>query len=113
MHMEAICEQRGYSLASVMPCVIRQDGDQWTIDELHPAYPRKAWQPVAVGDLVERGLTAIGITKERVERWTRTEGKPGGCGCEGRKKWLNEAGNKVQIAARKRLLAARAFYLGD
>jgi hypothetical protein len=60
-----------------------------------------------VGDLVERGLTAIGITKERVEAMTRTAGKPGGCGCEGRKKWLNEKGVEVQKAIRE---AAKRVY---
>ena len=112
MQLEAICKQRGYSLADAMPCVIRQDGDQWTIDERHQAYPRQAWRPIPIGDLVERWLTRIGVTKARVERWTRTEGKPGGCGCEGRKKWLNEAGNKVQVAFRQRLLKVRKFYYG-
>lgn len=74
---------------------------------------KKAWRPVAVGDLVERWLTRIGVTKDRVERWTRTAGKPGGCGCAARQKWLNEAGNKAQWWCRRKLLAARAFYLGD
>lgn len=75
--------------------------------------PEKPWQPVAIGDLVEKWLTAIGITKERVEALTRTEGKPGGCGCAGRKKWLNEVGNKVQTDARNALIAAKRFYVGD
>lgn len=96
-----ICPQCGY-----------QARRSRTLRECRPV-PAEPWRPIPIGDLVERGLTAIGITKERVEKLTRTEGKPGGCGCEGRKKWLNEAGNKVQIAARKQLLAARAFYLGD
>jgi hypothetical protein len=115
MHLERICEQRGRSLSEAMPCVVSQDGDQWTIDTEHPAYPRHAdeWRPVPIGDLVERGLTAIGITKERVEKLTRTEGKPGGCGCEGRKRWLNETGNRVQVKARNALLAAKRFYVGD
>ncbi len=73
----------------------------------------QVWRPVPIGDLVEKGLTALGITKERVERLTRTEGKPGGCGCEGRKQWLNEAGNRVQIKARNALIAAKKFYVGD
>lgn len=34
------CNQRGYSLEEVMPCVVSQDGDQWLIDVWHPAYPR-------------------------------------------------------------------------
>lgn len=113
MHMEALCERRGQSLASAMPCVIRQDGDQWTIDERHPAYPRQAWRPIPIGDMVERWLTRIGVTKERVERWTRTEGKAGGCGCDGRKRWLNDVGNRVQVAIRGRLLRVHAFYFGD
>jgi len=54
-----------------------------------------------VGDFVERCLTRVGVTKERVERWTRTEGTPGGCGCAARKKWLNDAGARVQVAARQ------------
>ena len=41
-HLEARCRERGYTLADVMPCVVAQDGDQWTIDVDHPAYPRHA-----------------------------------------------------------------------
>ena len=37
----ARCKQRGYTLAEVMPCVVSQDNDQWTIDVDHPAYPSK------------------------------------------------------------------------
>ena len=39
-HLEARCRERGYTLNEVMACVISQDGDQWTIDVDHPAYPR-------------------------------------------------------------------------
>ena len=59
------------------------------------------WKPIMVGDLVEKALTSVGITQERVERLTRTAGKPGGCGCQARKKWLNEAGVEVQKAIRE------------
>jgi hypothetical protein len=75
--------------------------------------PEDIWEPIPIGDLVEKGLTALGITKERVEKLTRTEGKPGGCGCAGRQKWLNELGNKVQTDARNALLAAKRFYVGE
>lgn len=116
-HLEARCKQRGYRLADVMGCVVEQDGDRWLIDESHPAYPRKrhdpAWKPIAIGDLVERGLTAVGITKERVEQLTRTEGKPGGCGCGARQKWLNDVGYKAQYAIRDGYRAVQRFYLGD
>lgn len=39
-HLIAICAARGYLVDEVMPCVVSQDGNQWTIDVDHPAYPR-------------------------------------------------------------------------
>jgi hypothetical protein len=39
-HLSFRCKSRGYTLDEVMPCVVAQDGDQWTIDVDHPAYPR-------------------------------------------------------------------------
>jgi hypothetical protein len=99
-----------------MGCVVEQDGDRWLVDPDHPDYPRKRekWQPpIAIGDLVERGLTAVGITKERVEQFTRTEGKPGGCGCGARQKWLNDVGYKAQYAIRDGYKAVERFYLGE
>lgn len=83
-----------------------------TYRECRPV-PEQQWQPIAVGDLVERGLTAIGITKERVEAFTRTEGQPGGCGCGSRQKWLNEKGFEVQRAIRDGYKAVERFYLGE
>lgn len=67
----------------------------------------------ALGDAVERLLTRVGITKDRVERWTRTEGAPGGCGCEGRRKWLNEWGyaRQREIAAAIRTAARVGGFL--
>jgi hypothetical protein len=39
-HLEARCRQRGYTLDEVRPCIVSEDGDQITVDETHPAYPR-------------------------------------------------------------------------
>jgi hypothetical protein len=39
-HLEARCRERGYTLDEVRPCIVSQDGDQITVDETHPAYPR-------------------------------------------------------------------------
>ena len=44
-YLEARCRERGYTLAEVMPCVVAQDGDAWTIDVDHPAYPRASRLP--------------------------------------------------------------------
>jgi hypothetical protein len=40
-HLEARCSERGYALDEVMPCVVERNGDEWTIDVDHPAYPRQ------------------------------------------------------------------------
>ena len=39
------CAERGYTLDEVLPCVVSQDGDEWTIDAEHPAYPRVSRLP--------------------------------------------------------------------
>jgi len=44
-NLEARCTERGYTLDEVMPCVVSQDGDEWTIDVEHPAYPRVSRLP--------------------------------------------------------------------
>ena len=38
--LAARCRQRGYTLDEVRPCIVSEDGDQITVDETHPAYPR-------------------------------------------------------------------------
>lgn len=72
--------------------------------------PRK---PIMVGDLLERGLRSIGITKQIVERITRTAGKSGGCGCQQRQRWMNDAGIAVQKQAAAWTETARRFYFGS
>jgi hypothetical protein len=39
-NLEARCTERGYTLEEVMPCVVAQDGDEWTIDTESKFYPR-------------------------------------------------------------------------
>lgn len=41
-----------------------------------------------LGDEIERALTTVGITQDRVERWLGMS-----CGCEQRKARLNQLGN--------------------
>lgn len=40
LFLVARSHERGYTLDEVMPCVVAQDGDLWTIDVDHPSYPR-------------------------------------------------------------------------
>ena len=44
-HVESRCRERGYTLEEVMPCVVAQDGEQWTVDVDHAAYPRVSRLP--------------------------------------------------------------------
>ena len=46
-----------------------------------------------VGDWIEAAARAVGITSERIERWTR---RP--CGCRGRRDWINE--RSAELSAR-------------
>ena len=38
---ESTCERRGYSVANSLACVVARNGDLWSVDETHPAYPRR------------------------------------------------------------------------
>jgi hypothetical protein len=55
-HLEQRCRERGYTLDEVMPCVVSKDGDQWTIDTEHPAYPhvRKGGPGTELARLLKR-----------------------------------------------------------
>lgn len=67
------------------------------------------WRPAMIGDLVERGLTAIGITEERVKRWTGAKD----CRCQQRKSAINAYGDRVQRSIRETAKAVKAMYLGQ
>lgn len=61
---------------------------------------------VAIGDLVETMLTSVGITKERVQQWTRTKD----CGCKKRQTWLNQWGFEKQEQVERLLNKAARWY---
>jgi hypothetical protein len=39
-HFLSRVRERGYVLSQVQACVVRAEGDIWTVDDNHPAYPR-------------------------------------------------------------------------
>ena len=57
----AAARQRGYALDAVMPCVVAQDGDRWTVDDKHAAYPRKRKPAGGPGTELKKLLGRIGI----------------------------------------------------
>ena len=90
--LESRCRERGYTLDEVMPCVVSQDGDQWTIDTDHPAYPREAkpgFVPVpppepapthGPGTELKKLLSRVGITASP------------DCSCNARARLMDERG---------------------
>jgi 2-keto-3-deoxy-6-phosphogluconate aldolase len=61
---------------------------------------------VALGDAVERMLTSVGISKERVQQWLRVKD----CGCARRAKWLNKWGYEQQDRIERVLNKAARWY---
>lgn len=88
---EPICEYRvATPHGQLNVCTAGVYGGQVT-DGMCRACLRRGDKPrshmIALGDLAEKALTTLGITKERVERITRQP-----CGCPARKRWLNQWG---------------------
>jgi len=79
-HLEARCRERGYSLDEVLPCVVTQDGDTWTIDETHPAYPRRPPAGERPGTVLATLLARVGITGAH------------GCQCRARAREMDRRG---------------------
>jgi len=75
-HLIARCKERGYLLKDVMPCVVHTDGDQWTIDTAHDAYPR---------------IKGAGTKLKTILGWFFIRAK-GGCKCNDRAKVMDENG---------------------
>jgi hypothetical protein len=68
-NLEARCAERGYTLDEVLPCVIAQDGDEWTIDTESEFYPRVSRLPETPtqpthgpGTELKKLLARVGIT---------------------------------------------------
>lgn len=81
--VEAICNELG----------IEKPADL-TPEELaiHPGKNIRSPRPMGLGDMVASGLSAVGITKERVSQIAGRD-----CGCKKRQQALNELGKKFGI----------------
>lgn len=90
-HLVERCQQRGADIEEAMKSVTFSSGDRLYVDTDHPSYPKR---PKGLGDYVATGLSAVGITPEKV---SKVIGKP--CGCNKRKERLNKLGKKFGIGA--------------
>jgi len=89
----ARCKERGYTLAEVMPCVVARNGDQWTIDVDHPAYPKTPKHPERVAAQVETAPKAGPGTelKALLKDWLGIQASPN-CSCNARARQMDEWG---------------------
>jgi hypothetical protein len=79
-----------------MNCVFRNNSDtcdRCGVPSPWPGVPRNC-RP-GLGDYVHAGLSAVGITPERVAAALGVDD----CGCDERRAWLNQAGYAVGIGA--------------
>jgi len=57
-HLEQRCRERGYTLDDVRACIVSEDGDSITVDEMHPAYPRARSGPSLAQKAVNFAIAA-------------------------------------------------------
>lgn len=85
-YLEMRCSERGHDMESVMPCVVSKDGDVWTIDTDHPAYPWRQKNLTVdepedgVGTELKKLLSMVGIKASE------------NCSCNQRARAMNERG---------------------
>lgn len=92
-HLIARCQQRGYSLAEVMPCVVAREGDMWTVDVHHPAYPAAPKPHVAgVSEPPQAPASGPGTElKALLKDWLGIQASPN-CSCNARARQMDEWG---------------------
>jgi hypothetical protein len=87
---ERAMRQRGYALAELTSCIVSETDEEVTFDETHPSYPKARR---GLGDVVAAGLSAVGITPDRVSAALGVKD----CGCKQRQQKLNELGRRIGI----------------
>lgn len=86
-----ICEERGYLLEEVVDCVVKQDGDVWTIDEHHPKYPKiKIDDNPKITKNIDLG-EGVGTELKKILSWLNINASPN-CSCNLKAKAMNENG---------------------
>ena len=62
-YLEQRCKERGYTLEEAMPCVTKQEGGLWWIDETHPSYPHPK-NPCLAGTELKAMLSWLRVRPE-------------------------------------------------
>lgn len=78
LHLQARCDERGYTLDEVRPCIVSQDGDRIVVDETHPSYPKPKVQ--GPGTELTKLIASMGLTPAP------------GCQCKKRARYMDKMG---------------------
>lgn len=76
-----------------MPCVVKRDGDQWTVDVDHPAYPKASKKPLVAASPSPPPTAAGPGTelKALLKDWLGIQASPN-CSCNARARQMDEWG---------------------
>jgi hypothetical protein len=85
-HFLSRCKQRGYDLDQAILCVVEQNGEQWTVDTEHPAYPKK--QPYNSNKTINGGP---GTELKKILSSVGIHAKPN-CACNRKARIMDERG---------------------
>lgn len=83
------CDERGYTVEECLPCVVSQEGETWTIDELHSSYPRVAR---AVALPAASSCFAGTELKKLLEGWPFKIAASDNCNCTARARHMDLMG---------------------
>lgn len=83
--LEARCIERGYALDEVMPCVVAQNGDEWTVDVESPSYP-------SISRLPEPALGPGAELKRLLAGWPFYIASTASCPCSAYARQMDEWG---------------------
>ena len=90
-YLEERCQERGYALEEVMPCVVAQDGDQWTIDVTHQSYPHPQRPVIAAGSPPPPPAKGPGTEMKKLLAKIGITSSPD-CQCNARARYMDEQG---------------------
>lgn len=100
-YLEQRCKERGYNLEDVMPCVVRQEGNLWFIDETHPSYPHPK-KPCIAGTELKAMLSWLGIKATKGCKCGDRAAQMDSSGCQWIKDNVEEVVGWLEEEAKKR-----------
>ena len=92
-YLEMRCNERGYKLEDVEPCIVKRDGETLWVDERHEKYPhaREDDKPLRPKKLSQKVVPALSYISCKKLGLAPVEG----CKCKGRARKMDEWGPDI------------------